>query len=515
MGKKILTMLLVMAMVVSLLAGCGVPTTSTDDKEKKESDSTAQKEDSTSDKDDSSKGDSSESASSDEPITLKVVDWSDSTAEVRRAFDKVYMEEHPNITIEYTTMTIDAFKSSVVTSIKSGEAPDLFPIPVGITLPTAIAENWFVPLNDYLPDEFWDTIIDPAKAEGVAMLNGNYYTIPEVATQTNQLIFYNKDVFEKAGVTEVPTTYSEFIDVCDQITEAGNGDYYAFIEGGKQVNRVYALLQAFANVGGAKLPDFSKALVDGGRINYDSQAVLEATKLFKTLYDHGDIHPDSINISAPEAREYFAQGQAAFIDQGVWCIGVWESTHPDMNFGTMAVPVPDSGQKGKISTPEYGAWMGVYANSEHPKEAAEYLAAMYNYGSDKYTYQDDLVSKGGRVSIVKGVTEANMTNERVIEYFNIANETAATYPIATVRDPKIYDFYNKVVDVQPSIGNLFQGVLSGGLDDYESSYTSLSDDLTAEWTRACEAVGTTIDSLDFPNWDPMKDYGAEQYKELN
>ena len=69
-------------------------------------------------------------------ITLQVVDWSDGSAAQREEFHKKFEETHPNIKIEYTMLTVDQFKNTIVTMIKSGEGPDLFPIPVGLTLNT-------------------------------------------------------------------------------------------------------------------------------------------------------------------------------------------------------------------------------------------------------------------------------------------------------------------------------------------------------------------------------------------
>lgn len=51
--------------------------------------------------------------------------------------------------------------------IKSGEGPDLFPIPVGLTLNTAVEEGWFQPINDYVTDEFRNKFDPDAFAEGV------------------------------------------------------------------------------------------------------------------------------------------------------------------------------------------------------------------------------------------------------------------------------------------------------------------------------------------------------------
>ena len=99
----------------------------------------------------------------------------------------------------------------------------------------------------------------------------------------------------------------------------------------------------------------------------------EAMALMEQLVSDGSIHPDTVNISAPEAREMFAQGQAGFLCQGMWCIPPWAQSYPDLNYGVMAVPVPDSGAKGGVQQVESAPWMGLYKQSKHPKEAAEYL----------------------------------------------------------------------------------------------------------------------------------------------
>lgn len=53
----------------------------------------------------------------------------------------------------------DYVQKPIITMIKSGEGPDLFPIPVGMTLDTALSENWFQPLNPYVTEEFSSSLI--------------------------------------------------------------------------------------------------------------------------------------------------------------------------------------------------------------------------------------------------------------------------------------------------------------------------------------------------------------------
>jgi ABC-type glycerol-3-phosphate transport system substrate-binding protein len=452
--------------------------------------------------------DTSTAEESSEPIVLTMYDWSDSTKTRREEFNAKYMEDHPGVKIEYTVMTVDQFKTSVVSLILSGDAPDLFPIPSGMTLATAVEEKWYTPIDSLMSKEFLDSIEDDVFSEGVSMVDGTMYTLPDQQAITNALLFYNKDILSEAGV-EVPKTYSEFIQACKKVTEAGNGQYYGFIEGGKQLNRLDVLLRSWNQVAGGKIAPASNALTVDGRAPYDNKEMIGVFNVFSQLVKDGSIHPDTVNISAPEARELFAQGQAAFLTQGSWCISTWAETNPELNYGVMAIPCPDGQDPGYIGAGEMGPWIGIYSQSEHKEAAAEYLEALYSE-----EYQGAVVSDGGFISIVKGINEKYMTNEQMLEYYSIAKETMLLAPNAAKVDNKVYDFYTKVVDVNPNLASLLQGVLSSGAIDISVELKNLADKTTQEWQRAATEVGLDFSVFEFTNWDTTKPYLAENYKTL-
>lgn len=456
-------------------------------------------------------GQAEKSEGSKEKITLRVVDWSDSSMARREEFNKKYMEKHQNITIEYTMLTMDQFKNTIVTMIKSGDGPDLFPIPSGMTLSTALKEDWYQPINGYVTDGFMASLDPSVLKEGVSMEGKDLYSIPENMPVVNCLLFYNKDVLQNAGVAQVPKTYSEFAEACKKITESGKGQVYGLIDGGKQLNRLSVLACSLAAAGGGRIAADSKVLTDNGRAPYDSAAMNGAMALMERLVKDGSVHPDTVNLNAPEARELFAQGQAGFLCQGMWCIAPWAKDYPNLNYGVMAVPVPDGGAKGGVQQVDLSPWMGIYKQSRHPKEAADYLMALF---SEEYGYQSGCVSDGSYVSIVPQVNQKYMTNPAMKEYYDIARETSRIVPSATVRDPKAYDFYAEVRDVQPSLGAILQGVLSGSVTDYSAQLKKLSDASTTEWERAAKAVGLDFGTFEFPNWDPMKDYTQADYQAL-
>lgn len=84
----------------------------------------------------------------------------------------------------------------------------------------------------------------------------------------------------------------------------GNGNVYGLIDGGKQMNRMDVMARSLAAAAGGKIAATQKVLTDNGAAPYDSEAMSQALGLIKGLVDDGSIHPDTNNISAPEAREY-------------------------------------------------------------------------------------------------------------------------------------------------------------------------------------------------------------------
>lgn len=502
-AKRLLALSLATAMV-GALSGCGVNVTTKDGATAAESSQAAE----------STKAGSEASGqeSSDEPITLKVIDWSDSTKARREEFHKKFMEENPNITIEYTVLTADQFKETVVSAIKAGNAPDLFPIPSGMKLSTVLDENWFMPLDDYLPAEFLDSFADGALNEGITNMDGKVYVLPESANIINTLMFYNKTVLTEAGVDpeNLPTTWSEFIDVCKQVSDAGNGKFFGIIDSGAQANRLELALRSLASLDGGKCSDISQMILVDGQNTLNSQAMQNAFEFYDTLVKEGCFHPNSVSMKAPEARALFAQNQAAFIIQGAWCISTWRQENPDLDFGVMALPVPDDGMKGKL--PYIGAqpWMGISAQCEHPEAAAKYLMALYSED-----YQAGLVEDGGFVSVIDSVNETHMTDDVMKEYYRLNQEQAALAPDPIVANPDTAAAYAQAASISPGLGEIAQGVLAQNID-YKAELQTLSEKTQAEWIRAIDAAkesGAEIstDDFEFKNWDPMENYTQEFY----
>ncbi|NGP45370.1 sugar ABC transporter substrate-binding protein [Bacillaceae bacterium SIJ1] len=459
----------------------------------------------------------SENEDADGTITLQVMDWSDSVKTIREEFHNQFMEKYPNIKIEYTQLTVDQFKNTILTAVKSGEAPDLFPVPSGMKLETLVTDGWFQPIDPLIDQEFKDMFVEGTFTEGITMNEGQIYAIPEAQTMPHSLVFYNKTLFEEAGLDpeNPPETYSEFREAAQKITDAGAGQYYGMIEGGKQNNRWLTTAKEWASMAGAGLNSSSPVNLATGSTDYATEPVNGVFELFENLRDDGSLHPKTMSISAPEARALFGQGQAGFMVQGAWSIGVWNKENPDLDFGVMAPPVPDSGRKGSIPIVSSAPWMGIYAGSDHPEEAALYLEELY--GGDYF--QAERVSSGDSFSTVKGINEEFVTDENLKDYYDIVQEVGSRIPDPVIRNPETVAVFNEYNDVHPDLGGLLGGVVSKAVDNPEQMLKTYSEQVGVAWTKAIEAAqekGADIEETDFvfPNWDPLEDYTEEDYAEL-
>lgn len=118
----------------------------------------------------------------------------------------------------------------LVTQLSSGMAPDILNVNVEDVW-VDVQKNWYVPLDKFLesPNEFvrekgdpaapgfnqwWDMFKYQAISRGKAAPDGLMYCVSYDMVET--AIFYNKDIFRKAGVG-VPQTWEEFMALCEKL----------------------------------------------------------------------------------------------------------------------------------------------------------------------------------------------------------------------------------------------------------------------------------------------------------
>jgi multiple sugar transport system substrate-binding protein len=254
--------------------------------------------------------------------------------EVMKAMAEDFKKANPNIDIELqATSSWGEQRTKLMTAIAGGGGPDVFSQNF-MSFPTYASEGIMENLDPYIDK---DPAVDTADffkplIEGCQSIDGNTYGLP--ITVTLMISFYNKDLFEQAGVSSFPKDLNEFRDTGMKINDLGD-DIYGFASFSKVKVTVDSwLADYFFPMGGELLNN------DRSKILFNSDAGRKATQM---MVDNVHKH----NFQAPlgtEATDLFARGQAGICTFWPYIYGYLEQNAPDLEWGAAGVPVGDLGK---------------------------------------------------------------------------------------------------------------------------------------------------------------------------
>lgn len=118
-------------------------------------------------------------------------------------------------TVTYKKIPIDTYENEVVNAMAAGNGPDIFLVN-NAWMPrfedkVAVAPDYIVNEKDFRSN-FIDIV-----AEDFIGKNGEIYGVP--LSVDSLALYYNKDLFNAAGITSPPTTWSELLDDSKKITK--------------------------------------------------------------------------------------------------------------------------------------------------------------------------------------------------------------------------------------------------------------------------------------------------------
>ena len=449
--------------------------------------------------------------------TISISDWSNQTKDQKAAAIKDFEAANPGVTINYTVLTQDQFRNTILTAVSANNAPDIFPVPVGTYLATAVKEGWYTPVDKYFSKSFLSTFSDGSFNDGLTSINKKMYALPSDNAANSiapDLCFYNKKIISENNIdVSKLTTWTAFENACKTVTTNGKGQYYGMITGMAQTANLEAIIRQLAAVAGAKCNNATViSFTDDGKSWFNSQPMLDAMGFFQKLANDKVFDPDSASIADLQARSLFGAGKAAFIFDGAYCIGVWKQSSPDLDFGVINMPYPDSGKKGDLQTISPSTGFGINAQSKSPEACAAFL--QYWFSAD---VQTTVVSKvAGYLSNIKGINEKAVSDATMKEYMSLSDKYAKRAPNPIIGNPNCAYVYAEAKNISPDIGQITQGVLTGGIKDYKSSLNKLADATSTEWKRAIDAVNSkgnkvSIADFEFSNWNLTKDYASSDY----
>jgi multiple sugar transport system substrate-binding protein len=286
------------------------------------------------------------------PVTITFSSWVGDSPQMKR-FASEFEQLHPNITIQFQSVSADNSTQKLTTEIAGGTAPDVAFMDSSAVEQFA-SRDALVNLDGYIAGSKVDMGDYVPGFLQTAEFNGSTYALPFDGETTG--IFYRTDMFKAAGISSPPTTWSEFQQDAAKLTIPSKKQY-GFIVFGPESEYYW---EPFLWQAGGHLMSS-----DGKTIAFDSSQGKQAADFYVGLRKYSP--PDYYSSNSWDGRVAFATGKVAMYEAGAWFGGEMKSSFPKIDGKWSVAPMP-TGPAG-CATTIAGDSLAVFSQSKNPDAA--------------------------------------------------------------------------------------------------------------------------------------------------
>lgn len=249
------------------------------------------------------------------------------------------------IDVEVLAFPLREFERKLAVSLPAGNAPDIF-VTSEYIIPQYI-EAGFVSEPPKAVTKFINSSFDPMTLE-LNTFNKKIYGVPQIGIA--RILYWNKDLFKQAGLTNAPKNWDELVEYAKKLTvydDKGKvvrtGISLRKFGGGSGVTEKFQIL--LASAGGNILTKTSNGK---WRASYNDEAGRATLKLYIDL-----IHKyKTDSFDTKQDTEAFTLGHTAMYIREIWPIPYFKTTAPNISFGTTTIPGRVAGKSGTVYSTE-------------------------------------------------------------------------------------------------------------------------------------------------------------------
>ncbi|MEN3188634.1 MAG: extracellular solute-binding protein [Atribacterota bacterium] len=297
-----------------------------------------------------------------EKITLQF--WHTySLAEIKVLTEQIerYMQENPNVQIQLTNIPFEQRATMIINAIKGGAPPDLYrgDMPMQFEIARLDAA---LPLEEYIKKFDPEMLTDvPQNIWDMCAYKGQIIAIPEDFFVP--VIYYNKDMFQEAGITSFPTTWDVFLETAQKLHKPKEGKFG--IEWMPWGDGTYWSTGAlFLSNGGN--------IIENETVTFASENNAKTFEFLRELFHYTP--PGLSTFGYDDWDKAFYLGKVGMqLGNGSWSIGNYRELAPNLNYGI--APYNLVGPMGtEPAVPGQGVcFYMVMKGTRYPEEAARVL----------------------------------------------------------------------------------------------------------------------------------------------
>lgn len=307
-----------------------------------------------------------------EPVVLTALVWAPDWPEEMHRVADAFMHAHPQVRINLQFMIGNSVEENLKPRAATDSLPDIISVNAS-PYTAALADQGL--LADIGTTQAWGQLLEGLQREWTSP-GGRRYGIPTGLATT--LIYYNRDMFERAGITEAPTDFEAFLATGAALRKAGfvplalSGGFPNMLGNGP-------FSYGFANLVAAKVPDWRARIADGTLQLDNPDGVAIFTRL-RTLVEQKMVQADCLRAGYDATLRQFAEGRAAMTFQGTWAAGTLMNGR-NMRVGVFVPPWNDKGQPLKpVLGSETGFAVAQRSSAQQREAAVQFLDFLYGPG---------------------------------------------------------------------------------------------------------------------------------------
>jgi raffinose/stachyose/melibiose transport system substrate-binding protein len=310
-----------------------------------------------------------------EEITLVVWDFKYGEEEGAgppfRKMDQMFMEAHPNVTIEHVAQPHDQYYEIIRAAVSAQEGPDVAMFHAEqrayemadfmVTL-----DNYVEPIRDDISQNAWLACTpDRDFDSGIKM----------VPLTTQGLgFYYNKELFKQAGLDpeKPPKSWTDFLSTCETLKKAGITPFLWGNTPAYNTNWLYrTLLVNFYESEG--LAGFAN-----GESNFTDERFVTVIEMMKEIQDRGYMDPEGASIPLfMDAINKFKNGKGAIFCGLLSDIAHWKDFADALGKDAVGyfpnINHPEAQNKNRQNSMGTGLGWGIMTWSKHKDVAAKYI----------------------------------------------------------------------------------------------------------------------------------------------
>lgn len=320
----------------------------------------------------------------------------------------------------------DPYEQSVQTKVATGDKPDLaFWQPTASQL-TALNANTNLQPLDGAP--FVDAYT-PELKDITGILNGTRYAAL-ISTPAVEGVYYNKEVFAKAGITKTPGNWDEFLADARQLKTAGVTPFFDFGGGTPWATQWWVQVQ-LADAAKAGLWD----RVNKNEEKFTDPTIQGAIDTYQGLIGEGLFNSDLKTAKFEDQGPALLSGKAAMAVQVNSFFGQLQSLSntTELNEKIGFFPISPSGNVGTF-IPDQSNALVAFKTGDAKREAAARQLLSYWLGNG----YADFVNAQKTVSLQSGVASSSEVPQALLDVSKSLGGSVGSMQALAVANPDLY-----------------------------------------------------------------------------